>query len=104
MGFDQPLPKTSSTTTGEYRKSKSRIGEGFIAEISELGTFEKAAPMETWSMRNASLSVYGELVIEKSQIAKNNLWTPPNHSRALVSVGCLRGVAGVSEAASDSEN
>ena len=51
MGFDQPPPKTSSTPTGESKKSKSRIGEGFIAEISELGTFEEAAPMETWSMR-----------------------------------------------------
>ena len=63
MGFDQPPPKTSSRATGEYRKLKSRIGEGFIAEIFELGTFEEAAPMETWSMRNASLSVYGELVL-----------------------------------------
>ena len=46
-GQDQPTVKTSSTDTRDHRKLKWRIGEGFIAEISEGDTFEKPAPMET---------------------------------------------------------
>ena len=46
-GQGQPTVKTSSTDTRDHRKLKWRIGEGFIAEISERDTFEKPAPMET---------------------------------------------------------
>ena len=47
MGQGQRTFKTSSTATRDHRKSKRRIGEGFIAEISEGDTFEKPSPMET---------------------------------------------------------
>ena len=57
FGIDDTNPENGSGPTGgqnfeygHHRKLKWRIGEGFIAEISEGDTFEKPAPMESWSI------------------------------------------------------